>query len=68
MASDDYGVTLEEFAKGKSQPQLAELFGVTQSAVSQMVNSKRNIRVRALADGSYQAFEIRPIGPRSRAA
>lgn len=60
--------TLAEFAEGKTQPDLALLFGVTQSAVSQMLKSARDIRVRQLEDGSFQAFEIRPIGGRKKAA
>lgn len=59
---------LTAFAKGKTQPELALLIGVTQSAVSQMMKSQRDIRVRQLPDGGYQAYEIRLVGSRRRAA
>ena len=42
-----------------------ELLGVTQGAVSQMLNSERDIRVRKSDDG-YQAVEIRPVGSRRK--
>lgn len=57
----EFGVPLREFAKDKNQPELAELLGVTQSAVSQMLNSMRDIRVRCDEAGCH-AVEIRPIG------
>ncbi|MBF8756478.1 Cro/CI family transcriptional regulator [Pseudomonas guariconensis] len=57
----EFGKPLREFAKDKSQPELAEMLGVTQSAVSQMLNSSRDIRVRCEA-GECSAVEIRPIG------
>ncbi|MFG0272701.1 helix-turn-helix domain-containing protein [Pseudomonas sp. zjy_14] len=61
---DSIGVPLREFAQGKTQPQLAELLGVSQSAVSQMLNSSRDIRVRSDGEGGYEFIEIRPIGRR----
>lgn len=66
MSSDDFGVPLAEFANGRTQPELAELIGVTQSAVSQMLHSARVIRVRKDEQGTYQAIEIRPVGGRAR--
>lgn len=63
----EFGVPLRDFAKDKSQPDLAELLGVTQSAVSQMLNSSRDIRVRVDEAGECQAVEIRPIGRRRKA-
>ena len=62
------GLPLADFAKGKNQPELAEIFGVTQSAVSQMMKSGRDIRVRELPEGGYQAYEIRVVGNRRKAA
>jgi len=59
---DDIGVPLREFAKGKTQPQVAELIGVSQGAVSQMLASERDIRVRSLGGDKVQAVEIRPVG------
>lgn len=60
------GLPLRDFAEGKTQPQLAELLGVSQSAVSQMLNSKRDIRVRGDGHGGYEFIEIRRIGGRSK--
>lgn len=57
---------LREFAEGKTQPELAVLLGVSQSAVSQMLSSTRDIRVRGDGLGGYIAFEIRPVGSRRR--
>lgn len=63
---DEYGVPLREFAKGRSQPDLAELFGVSQSAVSQMIHSTRDIRVVVDAESRFSAVEIRPVGSRRK--
>ncbi len=63
--NDELGMPLKEFAAGKKQPEIAELLGVTQGAVSQMLNSERDIRVRKSDDG-YQAVEIRPVGSRRK--
>ncbi len=60
--------TLAAFAEGKTQPEVAALIRVTQSAVSQMMKSGRDIRVRQLPDGQYEAYEIRPIGARRKKA
>lgn len=63
------GQPLASFAEGKTQPELAGLIGVTQSAISQMMKSGRDIRVRKLPGGGYQAYEIRLVGSRrSKAA
>lgn len=61
------GVPLRDFAAGKTQPEIADLLGVTQGAVSQMINSDRDIRVLQHADGTFHGFEIRPIGRRRKA-
>ena len=66
MAAKFKEYTLAAFAADKSQPLLAELFGVTQSAVSQMLKSGRDIRVRAYDNGACEAYEIRPIGARQK--
>lgn len=65
---DDIGVPLREFAKGKTQPQVAALIGVSQGSVSQMLASKRDIRVHKLGNGKFQAVEIRPVGRRGAQA
>lgn len=61
----DFGTPLAEYAKGKTQPELALLLGVSQSAVSQMINSERDIRIVVGLD-KVGAFEIRPIGSRRK--
>lgn len=63
---EDFGVPLRDFAQGKKQPQIAELLGITQGAVSQMLHSGRDIRIRGLGDGVYEAIEIRPVGMRRK--
>ncbi len=68
MMDEFTGQTLAEFTEGKTQLELAALFGVTQGAISQMMRSRRDIRVRMLPDGRYQAYEIRPVGSRRKAA
>lgn len=55
-------VPLKVFAQGRSQGEVATLIGVTQGSVSQMINSDRDLWVRALPDGSFMAYEIRPVG------
>ncbi len=56
---------LNEFALGRSQERIAQDLGVTQGSVSQMMNSTRSIWVRALPEGGYQAYEVRPVGRKS---
>lgn len=63
----EYGVPLREFAKGKSQVEVAELLGVTQGAISQMMLSGRDVRVVSGSDGKPEGFEIRRIGSRRKA-
>lgn len=63
---EEIGMPLKEFAQGRKQPDIARLLGVTQGAVSQMLNSERDIRVRKHEDGTYQAVEIRPVGSRRK--
>lgn len=63
---NEFGMTLREFAQGKTQPQLAELLGVSQGAVSQMLNSTRDIRVSSDGHGGYEFIEIRRIGARNK--
>lgn len=61
----DFGTPLVEYAKGKTQPELALLLGVSQSAVSQMINSDRDIRIVVGLD-KVGAFEIRRVGSRRK--
>jgi len=58
-------IPLSAFAASRAQRDVAALIGVTQGSVSQMINSDREIWVRCLPDGRYEAYEIRPVGRRS---
>ncbi|WP_301968850.1 hypothetical protein [Chromohalobacter israelensis] len=62
-------MTLREFVAETSQDAVATMMGVTQGAVSQMLRSKRDIRVIALdpPDSGYRFIEIKSLG-RSHAA
>lgn len=62
----EYGIPLREFAKDRSQTEVAELLGVTQGAVSQMMLSDRDIRVIREPGGKHSGIEIRRIGSRRR--
>ena len=62
------GVPLRTFAEGKTQPELAALLHVSQSAVSQMLSSTRDIWVKTGPQGACTAVEIRPIGSRRKPA
>lgn len=62
----EYGTPLREFAKGKSQLEVAKLLGVTQGAVSQMMLSERDIRVVRDSEGRHSGIEIRRIGSRRK--
>lgn len=58
-------IPLRVFAATRPQRDVAVLIGVTQGSVSQMLNSERDIWVRPLPGGRYEAFEIRPVGRKS---
>lgn len=64
---DDIGISLKDFAYGRTQPELGKLLGVSQSAVSQMLSSGRDIRIQVDEQGRYSAYEIRPVGGRRKA-
>lgn len=56
-------IPLREFAKDKTQAEVAKKIGVTQSGLSQMLRSQRQIFVRTDSRGRVLgAYEIRPIG------
>lgn len=63
---DDIGISLKDFAHGRTQPELGKLLGVSQSAVSQMLSSGRDIRIQIDEQGRYSAIEIRPVGGRRK--
>ncbi|WP_110096749.1 Cro/CI family transcriptional regulator [Pseudomonas putida] len=53
-------IKLADFLRCKgTQPQLAKAIGVTQSAISQMAKSSRDIRVRVFEDGRIEVIELR---------
>lgn len=53
-------IKLADFLRCKgTQPQLAKAVGVTQSAISQMAKSSRDIRVRVFEDGRIEVIEFR---------
>ena len=54
-------IPLHEFMNGRTQEVVAGLIGVTQSAVHQMLNSGRDIRVRKIGK-SWSAYEVKPVG------
>ncbi|MCH4563369.1 hypothetical protein MKP05_09525 [Halomonas sp. EGI 63088] len=57
-------MTLKEFVAQRSQAEVALMMGVTQGAVSQMLKSQRDIRVRPDPDSEtgFRFYEVRPIG------
>ena len=66
--TEDMGVPLRDFAKGRTQPELGRLLGITQSAVSQMLRSERDVRISVDVHGRYTAVEIRRVGRRAKQA
>ncbi|MBH8578765.1 Cro/CI family transcriptional regulator [Bisbaumannia pacifica] len=62
-------IPLTEFLKGRSQKEVADKIGVTQSRVSQMLRSEKKVFVRVSSDGRVLgAFEKRPVGLAARTA
>jgi len=52
-------ISLSEFCDKFSQGRAAEIMGCSQSAVSQMVAARRDIRFVCGVDGVYTHFEIK---------
>jgi len=63
---EEMGVPIRDFVKGRTQPELGRLLGITQSAVSQMLHSGRDVRIMMDAQGRCSAIEIRQIGRRDK--
>ncbi|AIR90497.1 Cro/CI family transcriptional regulator [Pseudomonas cremoricolorata] len=62
-------LSLEQYLAGHgTQNDLAKALGIQQSAVSQMLRAKRDIRITIHDDGQIQASEVRPIPARKSAA
>lgn len=62
-------VSLEQYLAGHgTQSDLAKALGIQQSAVSQMLRAKRDIRITIYDDGHIEASEVRPIPARKSAA
>ena len=53
--------SLDEFVADKGQSEAARLLNVTPPAIHKAISAKRQIRVLELADGSFQANELRPF-------
>ena len=64
--ANDLGISLRDFVKGRTQPELGLMLGVSQSAVSLMLSSGRDIRIQVDEQGRYSAFEIRRVGNRKK--
>lgn len=51
--------TLKEFCEDRTQQDVADLFGLTQGRISQMLRSGRDFRVNEKEDGTVEWFEVR---------
>ena len=60
-------IPLEIFREGKTQTEVAQVLGCSQSAVSQMLSAKREVYIIQNADGSFDHFEKKPVGKRKSA-
>lgn len=53
-------IHISEFIEGRSQSEVAEILGVSQSAVHQMLKAKRDIYFRPTGEtGSFEHYEIK---------
>lgn len=59
-------IHIKEFVRGRTQQQVAELMGVTQGAIHQMIKSDREIFFRQIEGGGFDFYEIKK--PRTRKA
>ncbi len=64
--SIQFGTPLREYVMGKSQVEVAEELGVTQGAISQMLLSKRDVRVVVDGEGKAEGYELRRVGSRRK--
>ena len=60
-------IPLAKFCEDNSQRKAAEIIGCTQSAVSQMIQSRRNIFIYEKEDGTLGCREIRIPKPNKAA-
>ena len=61
-------ISLSEYAKNKSQAEVAREIGVSREAVSQMLVSEREIYVGLDEKGAVSAWERRPVPARKSTA
>ncbi len=54
-------ITLTQFAESKGQTMAAKLLGMSQGALNKALRVGRDIYVTELADGTFQAEEVRPF-------
>jgi len=55
-------ITLKDFVSKYGQKSTGQLIGVTQGAVGQMLQNRREIYMVERADGLIEAWEWKPIG------
>jgi predicted transcriptional regulator len=53
------GTNIHDFLKTHTQTETADLLGCSQSAVSQMTRSGRDLYIEKKPDGSYSYYEIK---------
>lgn len=61
-------ISLSDFVAENGQKRTADMLGVTQGAVWQMLNSDRLITVVISDKGAISAFEKKPVGKQRPAA
>jgi predicted transcriptional regulator len=63
-------MTLKDFVAKHNQYAVANMMGVSQGAVSQMIRANRDIRVAPdqQMECGYRFYEIRPLGKNIKAA
>ena len=61
-------LTLKEYLQRNTQVEAAAALGVNQSAISQMIASDRDIRIRTDIDGTViETFEFKRVGRKKSA-
>lgn len=52
-------IHINEFLMGRTQAEVAEIMGVTQGSVSQMIKAERDIYFREGESGKFSFYEIK---------